>query len=172
MSGEKINLKNLWIGDKVKIIDLDKIGVFEGLTKDNLAQIKCEGKVIICSEENVSMYLESEPEFELTFDDHIPLKKSLVSKKTKFNPSLDLHIEKLNPDLINADPGVIVDFQLQKCKVFIEEAISLKMYKITIIHGKGEGRLKEYVHQMLSSYHEVKFMVLTNKDGATEVLLM
>lgn len=172
MSAEKIDLKSLWIGDKIKIMDLDKIGTFEGLTKDNQVQIKCDGKIIISNENNIAIYVETEPEMELVFDDELPVKKNLISKKLKFNQVIDLHIEKLNPEMINFDPGIIVEYQLQKCKEYIEEAIGLKMYKITIIHGKGEGRLKEYVHQMLSSYQEVKFKVLTNGDGATEVLLI
>ncbi|MBK7007207.1 MAG: Smr/MutS family protein [Saprospiraceae bacterium] len=44
------------------------------------------------------------------------------------------------------------------------------MANIIIIHGKGEGVLRNLVHQMLDSYSEVQWKMLINQGGATEVV--
>jgi dsDNA-specific endonuclease/ATPase MutS2 len=64
-----------------------------------------------------------------------------------------------------------LDFQLRMCEDFIKNAILHRKYKITIIHGKGEGKLRDLVHSLLNSFPEAKMKFLTNQEGATEVLL-
>ena len=49
-------------------------------------------------------------------------------------------------------------------------AIDKKVTNIIIIHGKGEGVLRNLVHQMLDSYSEVQWKMLINQGGATEVV--
>jgi dsDNA-specific endonuclease/ATPase MutS2 len=165
-----MNLKDLWIGDKLTIEGHEGVGTFVGLNKDGTAIVKINNKIIAVHEAVLCLFVPQEDELILTFENEEKI-KSAKSKPfvPKSNWELDLHIEKLNPDLVRADAATILEFQLASCQKYIEDAISRKASKVTIIHGKGEGKLKDYVHSLLSGYSAVKWKILMNKDGATEV---
>lgn len=85
-----------------------------------------------------------------------PSEKKKLSKKHKKNSGLiwevDLHIEYLVDSHRNLSNYEIVQIQIRHCQYTIEKAIKQNVYKLVIIHGKGEGVLKEEVRQLLKKY--------------------
>lgn len=77
----------------------------------------------------------------------------LVSgKKIKMDiPELDLHIENLSESTRGLTNHEIVQLQLKALKDFLQEIQSKKIRKVLIIHGVGEGVLRQEVHYILRS---------------------
>tara|TARA_B100000214_G_scaffold195701_1_gene141590 strand:+ start:246 stop:752 length:507 start_codon:yes stop_codon:yes gene_type:complete len=82
---------------------------------------------------------------------------------------VDLHIELLTSNYHYMDNFEIVQLQLNECHKNLEKAIKTGMSRIEIVHGIGEGVLKNEVHKILRHYN-LRFYL--NKDGgSTEVFL-
>ena len=168
-----IKLRDLWIGDSLRVMSTGRLGTFEGIGKNGKARLKCGDKIFLISEKNLELIPEKEmepsldiPDIEKGTWDQFPLPTS----KNQFDKNeIDLHIEKLNPDLENAHPQLILDHQLEMCRAFVEHAISKKRNVVTIIHGKGTGILKEEVIQLLKEFSNVRFSIGVNGEGAQEV---
>ena len=166
-----INIKNLWIGEKIKVTALNLVGTFEGIDREGKAKIRINSTIQTYDQEVLEVFTEEEKTyFELDF---LTEEKTTTSKintiPTKLRNEIDLHIQILSPEHTNSHPAVIIDVQLEALQKFVQKSINQTVRSITIIHGKGEGKLKEYVHQYLSTIPQTKWKVLTNKDGATEV---
>jgi hypothetical protein len=167
-----IDAKDLWIGDHLKVTKTSQIGTFEGL--DQLGNVKLSYNKAIHHHSPVELeiYAAPPPSLDLIFEDVKSSRpKESISKAMGVLRQIDLHIEKLNPDFKNSHAQTVLDYQLKMAEEFIKTAISKKYYKVTIIHGKGEGKLMTYIHNMLDGYVEVKMKVTINQDGATEVWL-
>ena len=67
------------------------------------------------------------------------------------------------------DSFEIVQIQLNECCNKIQKALNSKIAKLEIVHGIGEGILKDEVHAILRSYN-LRFY-LTKDGGSTEVYL-
>lgn len=167
----RMNLDELWIGDKVWIISRGETGIFEGL-QGARAKIKIGYEHHLFAPDDLSSELKKEEEtidFSwLTEDSSRQRKKQTLSKVPV---SIDLHIEILQPDLIQAAPARILDYQLAACRQFIQSAIQKKLVRVTIIHGIGLGVLKQEVEHVLKGFKEVKYCLPVNQDGALEVWL-
>lgn len=88
---------------------------------------------------------------------------------------VDLHIEKLTHSWQNLTNFEILTTQLANFEKYYELALSHKQGMLTIIHGIGEGRLKEEIHDRLKLKKEVKSFVNQYHAlygyGATEIFL-
>ena len=84
---------------------------------------------------------------------------------------IDLHIEKLNHNLVNALPERIVDVQLKAFEQYMDLVVKHKLKFVTIIHGKGKGVLMTAIHTFLAVIPEVNHFIPVNNNGATEVYL-
>ena len=97
--------------------------------------------------------------------DNLPPARSVV----------DLHIEKLTDQPDKLSPREILDLQLSTFKYQLELAIAHHKNNIIFIHGIGEGRLKDAIHEELKLMKEVKTFVNQFHErygfGATEVWL-
>jgi len=62
---------------------------------------------------------------------------------------LDLHIEQLLDTTAGMDKGAILEYQLDTFRQFIEKYKHKKGQKLVVIHGKGEGVLRNAVIQEL-----------------------
>ena len=89
----------------------------------------------------------------------------------QFETEIDLHIESLAPHMIDALPERIRDFQIEKCRAFIEQCIQEKLPVVLIIHGKGKGVLRQEVIHLIKSFQEVRFFLEKHDGGALEVWL-
>ncbi|MBK8053495.1 MAG: Smr/MutS family protein [Saprospiraceae bacterium] len=169
-----MNLKELWTGEKVMIKSSGRIGIFEGINAEGKARIKYENKIFLVTAQN----LEIVPEKEVFPDIHEYLKRenNIIKAdnktiKVSFDHTIDLHIEKLAPHMKNELSGRILDYQLEKTRLFIRDAIDRNYPHITIIHGKGQGVLKSEIEHILKDYHQIRFTFSKNGGGAVEVWL-
>lgn len=161
-----LKLKDLWIGEDLKLKSNQKTGKFEGIGAQNHAFVKIDGKMHLIEAKDLEVYTPPKEDQELELDPELPKPNSSV-----FENKIDLHIDKLNPDLVNAEPTRILAFQTASVSSFIEEAIERRQYTVSIIHGIGTGQLKSEVHHILNGYKQVSHYQLINQGGATEVLL-
>lgn len=92
-----------------------------------------------------------------------------------FNPELDLHIQNLINGHVRLDKGEILRIQLQHSQRFVEKAIRLGAPRVFLIHGLGEGKLRDAIaEQLRSNPNVVKFKNEYHHKyghGATEVIL-
>ena len=158
-------LSEYWVGDRVLLKKSLRAGTFEGLTPSGKARIKVSGKIILSTADNLEELKEENPK-------KISLSAEEVTDHPTpkdFNPEIDLHIEVLDPTLVQRMPHMILSKQISACKAHIERALALRRREITIIHGKGKGQLKLEVDSLLASYDEVLYTRVIHQGGATSV---
>lgn len=97
-----------------------------------------------------------------------------VDEFAHFVPEIDLHIENLTNGYARLDRGEILRIQLQHFQRFLEKAIRLGVPRIFVIHGVGEGRLRDAIAEHLRAQSAViKFKNEYHAKygyGATEVI--
>lgn len=95
--------------------------------------------------------------------EHLPPPRTVV----------DLHIGKLTHDWEHLSNFEILTLQLKEFEKFYDLAIAHHQPTLTIIHGVGEGKLRDEIHTILRTKKEVKSFVnqYTNAYGygATEI---
>ncbi|NCT72966.1 MAG: Smr/MutS family protein [Chitinophagaceae bacterium] len=88
---------------------------------------------------------------------------------------VDLHIEKLSDNWEHMSNLEILGIQLSTFEKFYELAVAHHLPKLTIIHGVGEGRLRDEIHELLRMKKEVKTYINQYDPrygyGATEIWL-
>lgn len=86
---------------------------------------------------------------------------------------IDLHIEKLSNDWKSLDNYQIVDLQLKTFEKYYELALAHHQPSLIVIHGVGEGRLRDEIHDILRLKKEVKSFINQYDPrfgyGATEI---
>jgi hypothetical protein len=97
-----------------------------------------------------------------------------VEAYAHFEPEIDLHIENLQPGHARLDKGEILRIQMVHFHRFLDQAIKLGIPRVFIIHGVGEGKLRNaiadelrhhpHVHKFKNEFHH-KYGY-----GATEVI--
>ncbi|MBK8699904.1 MAG: Smr/MutS family protein [Saprospiraceae bacterium] len=171
MASPHLNIDELWIGEKVRLVKSGREGVFAGKSQDGRARISFDGNILLTEAQNLEI-VEDKGSEELPHfweKELKPIKKA-PQISLPFSPEIDLHLEKLPNNMRTSPLASKIDLQLEACRNHIETAITRKQVRILIIHGKGEGILRQMVHQMLDGYREVKWKFVTNQGGATEVL--
>ena len=84
-------------------------------------------------------------------EDWSPSKKSSrnnLSKSKAPLPSIDLHIQVLNPSLKEASALEIFDYQMEACRGFLRDCKAQGTKKIKVIHGVGSGKLADVVYRI------------------------
>ena len=88
---------------------------------------------------------------------------------------VDLHIEKLTDDWKHLSNYEIVSMQLRTFEKYYELAVAHMQPSLIVIHGVGEGRLRDEIHERLRLKKEVKSFVNQYHPlygyGATEIFL-
>ena len=163
-------MSSLWVGDKVRWLNNGEIGSFEGIHQNGFAEIKIKGKINLIPAHELEIYEEKnvEPDILELIEEPKRITSKVVSK-TKVRDEIDLHIQVLEPMHAGSHPALILEIQTTALQQFVQNSIAEKKQTITIIHGKGEGKLKEYVHHYLDTLPYTKWKILKNRDGATEV---
>lgn len=91
----------------------------------------------------------------------------------KYKYEVDLHIDKLVKDFHNLDTSTILEIQMKECQNALELASATHQRSLILIHGVGNGKLKEKVHALLNQTKYVKRYVYDFDSrygyGATEV---
>ena len=102
-------MSDFWIGDWVRIISSGKIGKFEGEI-NNKAKIKLSNKVVLYKLNDIQLLSEDEiPKSDITF---AKVKEKHIDKPKVYSSEIDLHIEKLAPQMQNELPELIIAYQL------------------------------------------------------------
>ena len=97
------------------------------------------------------------------------ISKKIKNKDDRSILKIDLHKESLNLD-DNLSSHDILLHQIEECNKAINTALSSNIFKqLEIVHGIGNGRLKEEVHSILNDYNLRYY--LTNNGGCTEVFI-
>ncbi|RME01169.1 MAG: hypothetical protein D6816_12710 [Bacteroidetes bacterium] len=95
-------------------------------------------------------------------------------KLAGFQHAIDLHIEKLRPGAGKMSNSEILRIQLSAFEKYMEEAISLGVERVFIIHGVGKGKLRDEIATRLFQMAEVKSFKNEYHPkygwGATEVI--
>lgn len=87
---------------------------------------------------------------------------------------LDLHIHELLDRFEHMSNGEILQYQMRACRSFVREAIEKRYPKIVLIHGVGEGVLRQEIHRFLDQQHHVEYHDAPHRMygfGATEVII-
>jgi len=160
-------MSDFWIGDWIRIKSTGKIGKFEG-ENGNKAKVKTEKGIIMHPLNDVELLPEK-----LIPKEIYAARNTAVKSKRKVKAvsnTIDLHIDKLAPEMKNEIPELILSYQMNRAKRFLTYSISQRLISVTIIHGKGLGSLKMEVENLLKSIPEVYFKKEINGGGAIEVL--
>ncbi|RYD51113.1 MAG: hypothetical protein EOP52_11995 [Sphingobacteriales bacterium] len=93
----------------------------------------------------------------------------------EFSPVIDLHAYVLLPDAADYPPAEVFRIQLDTLHTFLQEAIAHQETNLTVVHGLGNGMLRQAVHEILNHMPAVKRL---SQDwhpqygfGATQVVL-
>jgi len=113
--------------------------------------------------------------------DHVPVKDQPRTTKgqagKKFAPNelvKDLHFNQLVDYPKNFTNFQMLEIQIREAKKAIDHARRAGIKKVVLIHGVGEGRLREEVHSMLERMDKLRFYDASYDQfgsGATEVEL-
>ncbi len=102
---------------------------------------------------------------------------SEIEQKANFPLVLDLHIEQLVPNYreLNASITSFVGLQIKALDEYVLKASKLKVEKVVVIHGLGDGKLKEAIASRLRTHPLVKSFLNGFNElygfGATEIVL-
>lgn len=145
----------LWIGDWLMIKSTGLKGQFHG--RDELGNViiktKDHNKIIALSSD-----IEKIPDVQDVLVEMINSPIRERERETEFvddfGDTLDLHYEELT-QLFPHLSGSKLEFQLAICTRFIKSAIHSRLPNIQIIHGRGQGILKNEVERLLKQYGEI-----------------
>jgi len=153
--GNRIN-----IGDKIKFLDSEgggKVLSVAGnyyliLTDDGFEENHhIQGLVKVDETLEKSLKTTHIPDG-FTKSTHKVKKDSIYKSKTPLVWEIDIHIENLLDNFYQMSNYEIVNYQLEKCENIIHKALKAKIHKLVIIHGKGQGVLRNEVHNLLYSF--------------------
>jgi dsDNA-specific endonuclease/ATPase MutS2 len=88
---------------------------------------------------------------------------------------VDLHLHELVEDETRLSDGEKLEYQIRYFERALESAIRNGKRKLIVIHGVGEGVLREEVRKMLQYYDGVRFYDADMRRygvGATEVEIL
>lgn len=166
-----IDVNDLWIGDVVRLKRSGRVGRFDGIATNGKIKVKLGEKIVVTTQINLELAKESDlPDSLSKYKPNIIQAKS-SSLGSPISNVIDLHIEVLNPSLINGQPERIISYQINAARAFINQSLANQRRIVEIIHGKGQGVLRSEVIHLLSLYDEVDFTFPKNDGGSTEVWL-
>lgn len=157
---DKFTLKSKKLHEKLNEVRYDNKAFFHFLLID---QIKPKPK-----KEVVKPAFSSPPSF-VKPENHFDFEKAL--KKSKYE--VDLHIEKLYPNYRGLGASEIKQIQLRECQKALDLAVATHQQALVLIHGIGNGSLKNEIHLILDQTKWVRKYVNHYDSrygyGATEV---
>ncbi len=155
---KKEKTKVLSEGDKVKLVGMETAGEV----------VKVDGKNITVAFGNMISTVEidkiifSETKEQLQKPKRVKLSPELQARRFTFRPEIDVR-------------GKRGDEALQMIQQFVDEAVMAESRNLTILHGKGNGILRQLIRDYLESLNFVKRCKDAHADrggaGITEVVL-
>ncbi len=93
------------------------------------------------------------------------------SRDSRSAAEIDLHAEALQLDVAGMPGSRILEKQLSAFKSYLEQAIADGLDQVLIIHGAGQGTLRQEIHRQLSKHPNVAYYKDARKEkfgyGAT-----
>ena len=163
-----LDLNDLWIGERIITIEGRLIGTFEGRKDNEIILFKYNNQVFTKHISEFELAPEEELVQQLTFNEDQNKQSKELNVHHK-SAKIDLHIEVLAPHLSNAIPARILQYQKERFTQFIADCIRNRLPNALIIHGKGEGVLRQEIRHMISLEPKIKLQISVNHDGATEI---
>lgn len=167
------------VGDIIKIIDQSGGGKILSIKDDKAVILNQDGfEEVIGVNSIIISDIISENALRNCYIPDTPKQRSRKKKdtilfKSKSNDlwEIDLHIENLLDNYYHMSNYEIISYQLEKCEEIIFKAIQTRVRKLVIIHGKGQGVLRNEVHNLLQSlnldFKDADY--LKYSGGATDV---
>ncbi len=166
-----MNPSSWWIGEPLEIISSGVKVRYHGPGSPGNILIRMPDGTI--TEAPLPDIRESQEEQEPAkwFEDLMSEKEDNLAESIEFRDQLDLHYEALMQNHAHPASQSILEFQLEICRQFIQEAIRLKRPYIRIIHGRGAGILKKEVETLLNNYPEVSIISFNPFMASVDVVL-
>lgn len=161
--------QDYWIGDSVRIVSSDFRGSYEGQDRSGMARVKCREEIRLAPLSDLEPFEEPAEELSPSLIDAPGVSFAEVKPRSGFEHVIDLHYEKLAPERLNNPHPHILEFQLEKCREYLDTAKSRQASFVRIIHGRGQGKLKAAVEALLLAYPGIRFVSATPDSGALEV---
>ena len=173
------------IGDTVETIDDAIVGIATTI-KDGIItiedtdgfqfQFKAEELIVVVSENTIENSIYNSDIQSIKKEKESTKRKSIPSVKPKERHApkfqVDLHIHHLVDSTKGMTNFDMLNLQLDTARRQLEFAIKKRIPKMVIIHGVGEGVLRQELETLLSRYNNIKFYDADYKTyglGATEV---
>jgi|GEM_PF-1534527 len=105
---------------------------------------------------------------------HRPVSKPHAHRREDVEMEVDIHIEKIVAKHKHLGNAQIVRLQMEYTELAMKRAVALGMHRLVIIHGVGNGTLKDEVRKLLKRYSSVKISDASFQrygNGATLVQL-
>lgn len=175
------------IGERVAFVDDDIKGrvksVGDGtvvVTSDDGFDYRCAPSDIVSQEEareGLSEYIRDKDWDYVTHDKYAERRRPTPPSHRNLREApvrvLDLHIEKLVKSPRGMSAGDILDYQLRYARTAVEAARRDGIVRrMVLVHGVGDGVLKEELRRMLEGYSRTRFYDAAFHlygEGATEV---
>ncbi len=137
-----LDIKDVAIGLRVKVISLGQNGEIVG-TPDSRGEITVQVGMmkVKCKPEDLKLIIDGTE------------KKKAKSKKNTYSSLYKSKTTNISTS-INVR-GENLDDALAMVEKYLDDAYIAKLESVTIIHGRGEGILKEGIHNMLKGYKNV-----------------
>ena len=162
--GNRINKKNLQIGDTIYIRPLDQKATVFAIGKDGDELTVQAGALKMTVKTSDCRFVSHNSE-EIATAPVVNEKRGtagILKRVSTVSREIDIR-------------GMMVDEAEQVCAKFIDDAQLAGLKQVLIIHGKGTGALRQGVHEFLRHYHSVEKFTLADIDeggaGATLVVL-
>ena len=155
---ENAFVENSFISDKALIITVSRLYSFEEKATSEL--LKTDLSKIFFQKKNLS--------------DTPKKSKPHANNNSALEIEIDLHIEELIDNYSGMTNAEIVIIQIKHFQKALDNAINNHFRKLVVIHGVGNGRLKNEVRSILSTYSNLKVLDASYSKygfGATEVLI-
>lgn len=182
------------VGDKVSFLNETGKGIVSKIINKKMVNVTVEegfefpyavSALILIEAAEVSEESEKEaPEEETKIDTSLLFQKKSYSDRPKrskphaqnngmLEMEINLHIEELLDDYRGMSNAQIIQVQLRHFMSALDKAISNRYRKLIVIHGVGNGRLKQEVRAILSN-EDIRFYDASYAKygfGATEVVI-
>ncbi len=108
------------------------------------------------SAEDLKSYTERNIQPQSKIIHHHSEPKHEVKQMAEFNPELDLHVENLVKDQRKLNNSDILNLQIRHFEQYLDKAVRVGVDRVFIIHGVGEGKLKNAIATILMQHPHVK----------------
>ncbi len=179
-------------GDKIRFLNEEGGGIITSIISSDEIQVETEdGFTMVYSRKDLVLdrrskdygYISDDIVKEKVQADLSEQQKRLLNKKVNHTEYLakgqetwevDLHIEELIDNHHNMSNAEIMQVQISRLKAFLYQAQTKGVHRMIIIHGRGEGVLKNEVWKILGTHSNYDFHDASYREygyGATEVIV-